>query len=196
MFDSAASIRGSLQKLGSLLDDRDLPKVTVLLCGGSALNLSGLVSRTTADVDALGIDTGGQELEELPAWLCECADEVARETGVERGWLNDAARALQKVGLPEGILRRAQREKFGRRLEIAVSSRLDLVALKCFAALDPKSGPRHLSDLVDLTPSADELAFATKWLLGRPTSAQFRQALAQLCSVLGHPTDDPDTARR
>ncbi|MBE2180045.1 MAG: hypothetical protein IAE97_06200 [Chthoniobacterales bacterium] len=55
MFDSAGSIRESLEKLGALLDKRKLPEVTVLVCGGSALNLSGLLIRTTADVDALGI---------------------------------------------------------------------------------------------------------------------------------------------
>jgi hypothetical protein len=187
MFDSAGAIRGSLEKLGALLDRRELPQVTVLVCGGSALNLSGLLTRTTADVDALGIAAGEAALEPLPEWLCECADETARETGMERGWLNDAASVLQKVGLPEGILRRSNRERFGRSLEVAVASRVDLIALKCFAALDPRSSQRHLSDLVDLAPGADELAFAAEWLLDRPTSPQFRKALADLRSVLGHP---------
>jgi len=187
MFDSAGSIRESLKKLGVLLDKRKLPEVTVLICGGAALNLSGLLTRTTADVDALGIAAGDTALAPLPVWLCECADEIAREKGLEQEWFNDAASVLQTVGLPDGILRRSSRMRFGRCLEVAIASRLDLIALKCFAALDPKSGERHLGDLVDLAPDADELAFAAKWLLDRPTSPQFRQALADLQSVLGHP---------
>lgn len=190
MFAGAEPIRECLGRLGELLEMRAAPPVNVLICGGSALNLSGLVIRTTADVDALGVAAGGATLDPLPEWLRGCAEEVAREMGLEERWFNDAAAALQAVGLPEGILRRSGRERFGGRLEVAVASRLDLVALKCFAALDPKSGPRHLGDLVDLAPTADELAFAAKWLLDRPTSPQFRKALDELRSVLGHPADE------
>lgn len=189
MFTGAGSIRGCLGKLGDLLEKREAPPVTVLICGGSALNLSGLLARTTADIDALGVAAGDAVLDPLPDWLRECAGEVAREMGLEGEWFNDAAVALQAIGLPDGILQRSSRESFGRCLEIAVASRLDLIALKCFAAIDPKSGSKHLGDLVDLSPDADELAFAAKWLLDRPASPQFRKALAELCSVLGHPAD-------
>ncbi len=187
MFSGAGEIRECLETLGALLDRHASDSVTVLVCGGSALNLSGLVARTTADVDALGIAAGDTELAPLPEWLRGYAEDVARELGLEEEWFNDAASALQGVGLPAGILQRAIRERFGSRLEVAIASRLDLIALKCFAALDPKRGRIHLGDLVDLAPSAAELAFAADWLLDRPTSPQFRKALSELRTVLGHP---------
>jgi hypothetical protein len=87
------------------------------------------------------------------------------------------------------MMKRARRETFGEELEIAVASRLDLIAMKCLAALDPKSGRKHLEDLVDLVPTEEELRFAQEWLFARPTSPQFRRAFAQLCAVLGHPLD-------
>lgn len=187
MFADAKAIRECLRRLGHELATGEHPPVVILICGGSALNLSGLVSRTTADVDALGMATGDSGLAPLPRWLRDCAANVAREMGLEEEWFNDAAAVLQGVGLPDGILQRSIRESFGPRLEVAIASRTDLIALKCFAALDPKSGKRHLGDLVDLGPSADELAFAATWLLDRPTSPQFREAFATLRSVLGHP---------
>jgi len=187
MFADAGDIRRCLRSLGEKLSLGGHPSVSVLICGGSALNLSGLVSRTTGDVDALGLETCGPELNPIPDWLRKCSAEVAEELGLEEGWFNDAASSLQAIGLPEGIVRRSTRESFGPGLEVAIASRLDLIALKCFAALDPKSGRKHLGDLVDLAPEEGELAFAAAWLLDRPTSPQFRKAFADLCLVLGHP---------
>ena len=187
MFANARAIRECLQRLGQQLDPEAHPAVIVLICGGSALNLSGLLSRTTADVDALGVAAGDSSLAPIPGWLRDCSAKVASELGWEEEWFNDAATALHAVGLPDGILQRSTRESFGPGLEVAIASRLDLIALKCFAALDPKSGKKHLGDLVDLAPNADELAFAAAWLLDRPTSPQFRKAFANLRSVLGHP---------
>jgi hypothetical protein len=160
-----------------------------MICGGSALNLSGLISRTTEDVDVLGLKSGALEVEPLPAWLLQCAAEVAHESGIEEEWFNDAAYVLKGFGFPHGMLNRVILESFGESLEVAIVSRLDLVAMKCLAALDPKFGRRHLEDLVDLAPNAQELAFAREWLFARPTSLEFRDAFLKLCLVLGMPAD-------
>lgn len=187
MFDHPAAIRRCLNALGEKLAREGHPPACILICGGSALSLAGHVIRTTEDVDALGVEIGGRTLEPIPKWLRRCSAEVAAQMGIEEDWLNDAASALTLIGLPSGIFERAAREAFGPRLEVAIASRLDLVALKCFAALDPGSGKKHLGDLVDLAPSNVELAFAKIWLLDRPTSREFRKAFADLCVVLGHP---------
>ncbi|MFM8719685.1 MAG: hypothetical protein ACKOFH_09180, partial [Chthoniobacterales bacterium] len=105
---------------------------------------------------------------------------------LEARWLNDAAASVAAMGLPAGILSRASKRSCGKLLEIATASRIDLIALKCFAALDPKVGKKHLSDLVDLNPTPEEMSFACDWLLNRPTSEEFRAAVRQLCDVLGH----------
>jgi len=189
MFTSAEAIRRSLLALGEKVSRSGHAPICVLICGGSALNLSGLITRTTEDVDALGVASGPLEIEPLPEWLIQCAEEVAAELGLEEEWFNDAASVLKNLGSPEGIMKRAWRETFGEAFEVAVASRLDLIAMKCLAALDPKSGRKHLEDLVDLVPVEDELSFAQAWLFARPTSPQFRQAFAQLCLVLGYSLD-------
>ncbi len=179
MFTSAHEIRHCLERLGEKLEGENCPALSILICGGSALSLSGLVSRTTADVDSLGMVLDGKKLVELPEWLLALSRSLATEMGMEQNWLNDAPFSLQVIGLPEGILQRSASEKFGARLEVMVASRIDLVAL------DPQSGARHLSDLVDIAPSAEEFSFTASWLLGRRTSPSFRKALARLFAILG-----------
>jgi hypothetical protein len=186
MFSGAAAIRRSLQVLGEKVSRAGREPICVMVCGGSALNLSGLITRTTEDVDELGIESGVRELEPLPEWLLRCAEEVGVELGLEEDWFNDAASVLKNLGYPAGLMERAKRERFGDGFEVAIASRMDLIAMKCLAALDPKSGRKHLEDLVDLAPSGEEVLFAQSWLFARPTSPQFRQAFERLCAVLGH----------
>jgi hypothetical protein len=39
------------------------------MCGGAALNISGLLTRLTADVDVLGAMHATGELGEMPDWI-------------------------------------------------------------------------------------------------------------------------------
>ena len=176
----------ALAALGHKLDERGTMPVSLLMCGGAALNISGLLTRLTADVDVLGAMHANGELGEMPDWIYPLAAEVAEELGLERHWLNDAAASVASMGLPSGILQRVTRHDFGKKLQVAIISRLDLIALKCFAALNPGVGEKHLGDLVDLNPLSEEMSFACDWLLNRPTSPEFRAAVRQLCHVLGH----------
>lgn len=179
----------ALTALGRKIDERGTKPVSLLICGGSALNISGLVARATADVDVLGGADARGELQEMPDWIFPIAYEVAEELGLEPNWLNDAAASVSAMSLPRGILSRATKRSCGRLLELAIASREDLIALKCFAALDPKVGEKHLGDLVELNPAPEEMFSAGRWLLDRPTSPQFRAAVRQLFAVLGH--EDP-----
>jgi hypothetical protein len=70
------------------------------MCGGAALNISGLLTRLTADVDVLGALHANGELGEMPDWIYPLAAEVAEELGLERHWLNDAAASVTSMGLP------------------------------------------------------------------------------------------------
>jgi len=175
----------ALAALGRKLETRGTESISLLICGGSALNISGLLSRATEDVDVLAGTNANKPWREMPNWLFECAEEVAKDLHLEARWLNDAAASVAAMGLPAGILSRATKRSCGKLLEIATASRMDLIALKCFAALDPKVGAKHLGDLVDLNPKPEEMSFACDWLLDRPTSAEFRAAVRQLCDVLG-----------
>jgi len=176
----------ALAALGAKLEMHETKTVSLLICGGAALNISGHLTRATADIDVLGRSGSAGEFAEMPEWLYAFAEEVAAELSLESGWLNDAALSVAQMGLPKGILSRAEKRSFGNSLEIAIASRMDLIALKCFAALDAKAGKKHLGDLVDLNPTQEEMSFATDWLLDRPTSPEFRKIVRQLCEVLGH----------
>jgi|GEM_PF-6192249 len=111
MFTGAEAIRQSLLVLGQKISRSGRGRVCVVICGGSALNLSGLIARTTEDVDALGVETGALEIESLPEWLLQCAEEVANELGLEEEWFNDAASVLKSFGFPQGMMKRARREQ-------------------------------------------------------------------------------------
>ena len=153
----------ALAALGQKLDERGTEPVSLLMCGGAALNISGLLTRLTADVDVLGAMHANGELGEMPDWIYPLSAEVAEALGLEKHWLNDAAASVTSMGLPSGILLRATRQNFGKTLQVAIVSRLDLIALKCFAALNPGVGEKHLGDLVDLNPLSEEMPFACGW---------------------------------
>jgi hypothetical protein len=148
-FSTGEQALAALAALGHKLDERGTEPVSLLICGGAAMNISGLLTRLTADVDVLGDMHANGELGEMPDWIYATATEVAEELGLEGHWLNDAAASVTSMGLPSGILLRATRHDFGKTLQVAIISRLDLIALKCFAALNPGVGEKHLGDLVD-----------------------------------------------
>jgi hypothetical protein len=52
--------------------------------------------------------------------------------------------------------------------------------------MDPNAGTRHLSDLLDLNPTADEVAATVKWLLSRRVSVPFKATLKQVLERIGH----------
>lgn len=163
MFSSAQEILDSLTMLGQVLERENSPCTAVLICGGAALSLSDLSTRTTADVDVIGTTTGSNDdLGAMPDYLLEAAVEVSRILGIEIHWFNDAAAAIISIGLPDGMIDRAEPIRFGEKLTVLVAARPDLIALKSFAALDPRNGGKHLEDLVDLEPSQEELHSVSK----------------------------------
>lgn len=87
----------ALGALGHKLDERGTVPVSLLMCGGAALNISGLLTRLTADVDVLGDMHANGELGEMPDWIYPLAAEVAEELGLERHWLNDDAASVHAM---------------------------------------------------------------------------------------------------
>ncbi|MCF6312891.1 MAG: hypothetical protein L3J39_10620 [Verrucomicrobiales bacterium] len=63
----------------------------------------------------------------MPDWLLEAAVKVSRKLGIEQNWFNDAAKAVAEMGLPDGILSRADPIEFGKKLTVLVASRSDLI---------------------------------------------------------------------
>ena len=93
-FETAEEIDGALQRLGKrMLYDYSSP-VSLVVCGGSALNVLKLARRTTRDVDVLAIaeqtPTGIQLRSDrsLPDDFCRLVAEVGRDLGLLEDWVN------------------------------------------------------------------------------------------------------------
>jgi hypothetical protein len=194
MFGNAEEIEGALQRLGKRLLYEYADPLSLVVCGGSALNVLNIASRTTRDVDVLAIveeTENGTQLRydrSLPKEFCGFVADVGRDLGLQDDWLNMGPRnVLQVYGAPNGMTDRWERREYGPSLTVYFTSRLDQVHFKLLAASDPKAEPRHLEDLVlRIKPTDKEVRVAVGWLLGRETSSWFRGNVRRTVEALGY----------
>lgn len=175
----------ALHTLGALLHHRAAPTGLVLV-GGGALVLLGLIERSTRDLDVVArVDTGAlAEAEPLPPGLQAAIAEVAAALDLAPDWLNTGPASLLWLGLPAGFAQRAHRRRYGA-LEVWLADRFDQVHLKLDAAADHWPGrSRHLADLLALRPTAGELREAAAWCRSHDPSVAFDEV--QLRPVLLH----------
>jgi hypothetical protein len=180
----------ALTLLGELMEVRGHPAQHFVVCGGSSLLALGLVSRnTTRDVDILARVEHDSLVtpRPLPEWLLTAAADVQRQLNLPDNWLNDqvADETLFKCGFPEGLQVRLTSREFGSRLTISYISRRDQIFLKLHAAVD-RDGGRHLQDLLDLSPAADELLDAARWTRTQDPSEGFLMLLRSMLASMGH----------
>jgi hypothetical protein len=193
-FSGKAGIEEALKRLNAKMVYAELEPVELVSCGGASLNLMGLVSRTTGDVDIICavVVSGNGKVQRLanmtmPAQFTELVAEVGREMGLKEEWLNFGPAPLMDFGLPDGLEKRLKRKGYGKCLALHVISRFDQIHLKIYAAMDPKTRiETHLGDLIDLEPTEAEARAAVDWLLKRKTSADFRRKLKEVLDRIGH----------
>ncbi len=178
--------------LGKKLELRDSSHVILVVCGGSSLIISGLVSRATKDVDvvAIGEKSGKgvisfKEAEPLPEMLLKAASEVAHDLGMNENWLNPGQGSIMREGLPEGFIQRAKRCSYGRKLTIYFLGRYEQIHLKLFAAVDQGPG-RHVDDLLALNPDEAEIKAAAVWAIKHDSSEGFRRVLKDMLKKLSY----------
>ena len=184
-FGDRADVERALTELGRQLALRDADTVTVLCCGASALCVVGALSRRTLDVDAVAMVGSKDEIiavEEFSPEMNEAISAVGLSLGLNPSWFNLAASAILARGLPPGALRRSAKHSmdFGPCLTVRFMDRIDLIALKMSAALDPLVGRRHVEDLVAIDPTREELKHGADWIGAWPSSASFKQAFLRL----------------
>jgi len=96
-------LRDALALLGALLA---VERVTarIVVVGGSAMLLDGLVDRATRDVDVVALveDDELVGVSEFSAGLDQCVSAVALELGLEPHWLNFGPTSLLDAGLRRG----------------------------------------------------------------------------------------------
>ncbi|MFA6241479.1 MAG: hypothetical protein WC655_11140 [Candidatus Hydrogenedentales bacterium] len=165
--------------------------VGLVVCGGASLLATGLVSRTTRDVDIVAMMAKKGALTDpdpLPEALIRASGEVTEVLGLPEDWLNNRPSrgdgGLFRMGLPSGLCERLQLRHYGACLTVGFISRLDQIHFKLYAAVD--RGGYHISDLVALNPADSELEAAARWSMTHDVSEGFRGALKQLLMDLGH----------
>ena len=122
----------------------------------------------------------------------DAAAEVGEQLDLPNEWFNDRAAGdtLFECGLPKGLERRLSTRDYGSRLTISFIRRRDQILLKLHAAVD-RDGGRHLQDLMDLAPTADELLDAARWTRTQDPSEGFLFNLRSLLTQLGHDVLNP-----
>ena len=160
--------------------------ISLVVCGGTALAALGLVTRTTKDVDVLGLLERGRirKIGKFPSWLSEAATKVARDFNLPDNWLNPGPASALDFGLPEGLLGRVVTRQFGTKLIVHFLGRYDQICFKVYAATDQGPG-KHLDDLLLLKPTADEIEQAARWSMSHDSSEGYRQSLRDLLEYIG-----------
>jgi len=194
MFRSPQEVETALAQLGKRLLYTDAAHVTLVVCGGSALQIQGLTTRTTQDVDVCAAAVrpaatpAASAAARLPASFIEAVQAVAGDLGLNPGWLNTAAAEVLAVyGSPPGMEDRLVARDYGPLLRVLYLSRLDQIHFKVLAAADPKAPERHIEDLIHrLRPTTGETRMAVAWLLDRKTTSWMRGNVRHVVEVLGH----------
>jgi hypothetical protein len=163
----------------------------VVVCGGSALILTGAIPRTTKDVDVVALLEEGRltSPQPLPDDLIQAVREVAADEGLMEDWLNngpskDPQMGLFQGGLPDGFGNRLSRRDFGEQLSVFFIGRIDQIFFKLYASVD--RGGYHVEDLHALNPSAKELIAAVEWARSHDPSGGFLLMVRSMLEQIGY----------
>lgn len=190
-------IEAALRQVGELLE-AEATEIGIVIVGGAALNLDGVVRRVTRDVDVIGID--GEPcgpLRGLPPLLDRAVREVARDRHLPVDWMNIQVSTGLTPGTPDDWMERVTWRRFGG-LRVGLAARQDLLWLKLWALADnPGSeGRRHLSDLLALAPTPTELEAAVSALREVDGNLEFLDHLKRVAEdVAEQLRTEPGTGR-
>jgi hypothetical protein len=165
-------------------------KISLVVCGGTALAALGLITRTTKDADVLGLveeTAAGPEVQKVNKfhdWLIDAAEKVAGDFGLSDNWLNLGPASQVESGLPPGFTGRLIKKEYGRYLNIYFISRTDQIYFKLYAAVDRND--YHTQDLFYLKPDEKELKNAIRWVLTQDVSEEFRLILKDFLKRNGY----------
>jgi len=180
-----------MSALGEQLEGLLNEPIELLICGGSALNVLGLIQRTTEDVDVLAYVMRNKvgkisvvKAEPLINELSVAAKIVARDFNLPDKWLNPGPASAVDFGLPDGLMERVITRKYGSKLVIHYLGRYDQIHFKLYAAVDQGAG-KHLDDLLALKPTSEEIEGAARWSMTHDVSDGYKQNLKLLLNYLG-----------
>ncbi len=90
----------------------------LVICGGAALSIQGVITRATRDVDVLAVIAEGIVIgaKPLPSQVQAAANLVALNLGLGPDWLNDGPASQIRYGFPEGFQERLEARSYGKSL--------------------------------------------------------------------------------
>jgi len=186
MFADARQVHHLLGQLAEALELEGADPVELVVCGGAALQVAGLVARATEDIDVVASVVDGEDVDPEPfsEGLKAAIRRVGMDHGLPENWLNSGPRENQRLGLPEGLLERAESREYGPLLRVRFIARFDQIHFKLYAAVDLGLG-KHVNDLQALSPQSDEIRAAALWAMTHDVSEGFRVMLLQALRALG-----------
>lgn len=178
-------LREALSAVGLALAARG-QRYEIVIVGGSALALRGIVDRPTRDVDVVGLREGDRVVPaaQLPEPLAIAVADIARVLDLPPDWINVGPRSLLEFGPPEGFVDRLTALRFDG-LIVHVAGRRDQIAFKLYATIDQGPESRHYADLRALAPTNAELLDAARWTTTQDPSPGFRSGLMAALRALG-----------
>lgn len=178
-------IESALAAVGEILALRG-SSCSIVILGGAALNLHGVVDRPTIDVDVLAREQAGILIppDPLPDALLSAIAVIAHDRGFLDHWMNTAVAGQWRVGLPPGLEERVAWRGYGG-LRVGLVGRRDLIFFKLYASAD-QTGPEnvHVRDLLALCPTAVELDDAAEWVRRQDPSPGFHEILAKVVAYV------------
>lgn len=189
---NVAMTETALRRVGELLA-AEREEAAIVVIGGAAMNLLGFVDRATRDVDILAFgvrEASGIRImpppSPLPRALMRAALDVARDLNLAPDWLNTGPALQWRQGLPPGLEEHVTWRRYAG-LRVGIVGRFDLICFKLYASAD-QIGPEspHVTDLLALKPSNDELLAAATWVVGQDPSPGFAEALAKVVDYVLH----------
>lgn len=165
------TIRSALRSVGELLAAEG-ERIPVVVVGGAAMNLHGLVERTTSDVDVIAqADRDDdsfrlKEAEPFPEALNRAIATVARDLELPEDWMNAMIGQQWQQGFPPSMGKEIEWTNYGGGLDVGLVGRRTLIALKLYAGASDYAdwGSVHFQDLLALEPTDAELNEAKEWV--------------------------------
>jgi hypothetical protein len=181
-----------LEHLNNILALEDAPPIEIVVCGGSSLSMTGLISRTTEDVDVVGLMSKNEHGEKviipskpLPDFLSRAVHRVAQDFRLFDNWMNTGPSSIALDGLPDGFTDRLIGKKYGEHLLVYFIARLDQIHFKLYAASYPDN--RHLQDLITLKPTEEEIEQAARWTIKHwPVDNYHQKICREIIRELGY----------
>ena len=108
----AQTLEMAFESVAVRLRENDADPIEIVVCGGTALILTGMVPRTTKDVDIVALAKSGvlRSPDPPPDALREAAAEAADDMNLPANWLNNGPSrgqgGLFQMGLPTGLAER------------------------------------------------------------------------------------------